>query len=154
MTETREQSSNQEKQQPREDTLLELYRQVMESQRDNTRIAYSWIGNVFLVLSSGLILFGLQTQDFKSFLPAMILGIGLSIIWASITEVFAAYTRERFLQAREVEQILSFRGVAQAGADRFASLGWRKYFAQARTYVFFFVVQYVAVWILALVFKF
>ena len=136
------------------DVLLELYRQLMESQRDNTRIAYSWIGNVFLVLSSALILFGLQTEDCNSFIPAMTLGIGLSLIWACITEVFASYTRERFRQASDVEQKLGISGIAKAGTDRFQKLGRWQYFAQARIYVFFFVVLYVAVWILALVLKF
>jgi hypothetical protein len=136
------------------DVLLELYRQLMESQRDNTRIAYSWIGNVFLVLSSALIVFGLTTQDSKSFIPAMILGIGLSIIWAFITEVFAAYTRERFSQALEVEKMLGIRGIAQAGAERFTKLRWLKYLAQARTYVWLFVMLYIAVWIVALTLKF
>ena len=143
-----------DKQDTDKDVLLELYRQLMESQRDNTRIAYSWIGNVFLVLSSALILFGLQTQDRKSFIPAMVLGIGLSIIWASITEVFAAYTRERFNQALEVEQMLRIRGIAHAGAERFTRLRWLKYLAQARAYVWFFVVLYIAVWIVALALKF
>ena len=154
MTELEEQSSDQEKQHPDRDVQLEFYRQLMESQRDNTRIAYSWIGNVFLVLSSALIVFGLTTQDSESFIPAMALGIGLSIIWAFITEVFAAYIRERFDQALKVERQLGFRGIAMAGDERFRSLGWRMYFVQARTYVFSFVGLYIGVWILALVLKF
>ncbi len=84
----------------------------------------------------------------------MVLGIGLSIIWALITEVFAAYIRERFRQALEVERILRLKGIAEVGAERFTNLGWRKYLAQARTYVFSFVVLYIVVWILALVLKF
>ena len=154
MTEAEEESSDQEKQDPDRDVQLEFYRQLMESQRDNTRIAYSWIGNVFLVLSSALIIFGLTTQDSESFIPAIVLGIGLSIIWAFITEVFAAYIRERFRQALEVERRLRFRGMATAGDERFANLGWRMYFVQARTYVISFVVLYIVVWILALVLKF
>lgn len=154
MTETKKQSSGQEEQRPNLDTLLEFYRQLMESQRDDTRIAYSWIGNVFLVLSSALILFGLTTQDFRSFIPAMVLGVGLSIIWVCITEVFAAYIRERFSQALPVEKMLGFKGLAVAGNKRFESLGWRKCFAQARTYVFLFVILYVVVWIIAWVLKF
>ncbi len=139
---------------PTQETLLELYRQLMESQRDNTRIAYSWIGNVFLVLSSALIIFGLTTEEKESFIPAMVLGIGLSIIWAFVTEVFAAYIRERFRQALEVEHALGISGLAEAGAKRFASLGWRQYFVQARTYVVIFVALYIVVWILALALKF
>ena len=154
MTVAEEQSSDQEKQHPDRDVQLELYRQLMESQRDNTRIAYSWIGNVVLVLSSALIIFGLTTQDSKSFIPAMVLGIGLSIIWAFLTEVFATYIRERFRQALEVERLLQFRGLGTAGYERFANLGWRIHFVQARTYVFSFVVIYISVWILALVLKF
>ena len=145
---------NSEEQTPDKDVLLELYRQLMESQRDNTRIAYSWIGSVFLVLSSALIIFGLTAEDFESFVPAMILGIGLSIIWAFTTEVFAANIRERFRQALEVERTLGFNGIAKAGADRFSKLGWRSYLVQARTYVYLFVVLYIVVWIVALVLKF
>lgn len=154
MTEAKEHSSDQQKLHPDRDVQLEFYRQLMESQRDNTRIAYSWIGNVFLVLSSALIVFGLTTKDSRSFIPAMVLGIGLSIIWAFITEVFATYIRERFRQASQIESRLGFRGIAMAGDERFANLGWRMYFVQARTYVFLFVVLYIAVWILALVLKF
>jgi hypothetical protein len=154
MTEEKGRNSNQSEQSPTHDTLLELYRQLMESQRDNTRIAYSWIGNVFLVLSSALILFGLTTQDFRAFISAMILGIGLSMIWACVTEVFAAYIGERFRQALEVEGILQFKGMAGTGAERFTNLGWRKYLGQARTYVLLFVVLYAVVWIVALVLKF
>ena len=154
MKEAKEQSSSQGEHQPNRDTLLELYRQLMESQRDNTRIAYSWVGNVFLVLSSALILFGLTTQDFESFIPAMVLGIGLSIIWAVITEVFAAYTRERFRQALKVEQQLLISGIAEAGAERFRKLGLRQYVVQARAYVLLFAALYIAVWVLALVLKF
>lgn len=154
MNQGKGQSSDQEEQRPNRDALLELYRQLMESQRDNTRIAYSWIGNVFLVLSSTLILFGLATQDYKSFIPAMALGIGLSIIWALVTEVFAAYTRERFRQALEVEGLLHFSGLAAAGDERSEKLGWRKYLGQARIYVWLFMVLYIVVWILALVLKF
>ena len=126
----------------------------MESQRDNTRIAYSWVGNVVLVLSSALMIFGLSTEESNSFIPAMVLGIGLAIIWAFITEVFGAYIRERFRQANEVERLLRFSGIATVGGERLANLGRRKYFAQARTYVICFVVIYIAAWILALVLKF
>ncbi len=154
MTETKGQSSEEEKKQPSDETLLELYRQLMESQRDNTRIAYSWIGNIILVLTSALIIFGLTTQDFKSFIPAMVLGIGLSVIWLFITEVFAAYIRERFQQALEVERLLRFKGIASAGAERFANLGRLQRLVQARTFVLLFVAIYIFVWILTLVRKF
>ncbi|MBM3142029.1 MAG: hypothetical protein FJ005_03130 [Chloroflexi bacterium] len=59
---------------PNKEVLLEEYRQLMESQRDNTRIAYSWIGSIFLVLSSSLFFFGLTTDDLSKFVPAMIMG--------------------------------------------------------------------------------
>ena len=61
--------------------LLEEYRQMMESQRDNTRIAYSWIGNFFLVLSGGLYFFGVSAEELSVFVPTMVFGIGLSVIW-------------------------------------------------------------------------
>lgn len=154
MTDTKKQNPEPEEQHPSDATFLELYRQLMESQRDNTRIAYSWIGNVFLVLSSALIIFGLTTQDLDSFIPAMILGIGLSIIWACITEVFAAYTRERFSQALEVERLLHFKGIASAGAERFENLGRFQRLVQARTFVLLFVALYIFVWVLTLIRRF
>jgi hypothetical protein len=53
---------------------------MMESQRDNTRIAYSWIGNFFLVLSGGLYFFGVSAEDKAVFVPTMVFGVSLSII--------------------------------------------------------------------------
>lgn len=126
----------------------------MESQRDNTRIAYSWIGNVFLVLTSALIIFGLSTSDGPSFFPAMGLGIGLAIIWAALTEVFAAYTRERFKQAELIEKRLGIVGMAISGRKRFEGLGKLQYFCQARTYVVLFTLLYIGSWISAAIAKF
>lgn len=113
-----EQGSEQKAQRSNDDALLELYRQLMESQRDNPRITYSWIGDDYLVLTSALILFGLTTQDLNSFIPAMVLGIGFSITWALVTEVIAAYIRDRFRESLTVEQELGIGGMAHAGARR------------------------------------
>ena len=91
---------------PDNETLLEEYRQLMESQRDNTRIAYSWTGNIILVLCSGLAFFGLTSNDLSSFVPAMFFGILLCIIWVGLTEVFARYSRLRFDRLDEVSKEL------------------------------------------------
>ena len=138
--------------QSQREILLEEYRQLIESQRDNTRIAYSWMGNIFLFLSGGLFFFGLNTSEGEVFIPSMILGIGLSIIWLALTEVFARYTRERFRRATEIEQKLGMEAFSYGTSQlqRYGRLGW---FLQARAYVWLFVVLYVVTWIIALAMK-
>ena len=84
----------------------------------------------------------------------MVLGVGLSIIWAFTTEVFASYIRERFKQAEEVEKELGVEGMAIAGTRRFSNLGWKAHFLQVRTYVWLFVILYIVVWFLGLIMKF
>ena len=100
---------NEDDNKPDKVVLLEEYRQLMESQRDNTRIAYSWMGGIFLVLCSGLLFFGLITDVLASFMPAMIMGICLCLIWIGFTRVFARYTRQRFERIDEISEQLGMR---------------------------------------------
>jgi hypothetical protein len=137
---------------PTPEALLEEYRQMMESQRDNTRIAYSWVGNVFLVLSGGLYFFGVSSDEMAVFIPTMVFGISLSVIWWAVTEVFARYTRERISRARQIEEMLGLRAMTDGTQSLYRS-SWKGPFLQARTYVVMFVVIYIVVWVLALVMR-
>ena len=120
--------------------LLEEYRQLMESQRDNTRIAYSWISNIFLVLSSVLFIYGLSVHAIGQFVPAMILGIILAWIWVFLTEVFAGHIRQRFERIREIS--------AQLGIAIFKKPSSK--FRVAKTYVILFSTFYTIVWFIRL----
>ena len=131
---------------PDKETLLEEYRQLMESQRDNTRIAYSWMASIILVLCSALFSFGLTTNALAVFVPALILGIFVCLIWVGLTEVFARYTRLRFDRIDEVSNELGIPPL-QAPAP-FSPL------KQARTYVFMFAIIYILAWLLRLVLGF
>ena len=135
---------NEDKNKPDKETLLEEYRQLMESQRDNTRIAYSWIGNIILVLCSGLIFFGLTTNILSSFVPAMVFGILLCLIWVGLTEVFAGYTRLRFYRIEEISKLI---GIAPMKPPE-------SFLEQARAYIWLFVIIYILAWILRLVLGF
>ena len=131
---------------PDKETRLEEYRQLMESQRDNTRIAYSWMASIILVLCSALFFFGLTTNAFAVFVPALILGIFVCIIWVGLTEVFARYTRLRFNRIDEVSKEL---GIPPLRApEPFSPL------KQARTYVYLFAIIYIFAWLLRLVLGF
>ena len=131
---------------PDKEILLEEYRQLMESQRDNTRIAYSWMASIILVLCSGLFFFGLTTNDLAVFIPAMILGICLCLIWIGLTEVFARYIRLRFNRLDEVSEQLGIPPLQTPVP--FSPL------KQARTYVWLFGIIYILVWILRLILGF
>jgi len=131
---------------PDKETLLEEYRQLMESQRDNTRIAYSWMGSIILVLCSGLAFFGLTTNALSSFIPAMVFGICLCLLWIGLTEVFARYIRLRFDRLDEVSKQLGIQPLKVP-----VPFGPLK---QARTYVWLFVVIYILTWVLRLVLGF
>jgi cbb3-type cytochrome oxidase subunit 1 len=78
---------------PKQEVLVEEHRQLIESQRDNTHITYSWIGNIFLVLSLVLFLLGLTTDKWSQFIPAMFLDILLAIVWIGLTNVFVRHIR-------------------------------------------------------------
>jgi len=126
---------------PDKETLLEEYRQLMESQRDNTRVTYSWIGSIFLVLSSALIVFGFATNDFSQFIPAMTLGILLAIVWVRLTSVFVEYIRERFARIKDISETLGIPPMKRPSGR----------FSVARTYVKIFVWGYCAAWVIRLV---
>ena len=131
---------------PDKETLLEEYRQLMESQRDNTRIAYSWMGSIILVLCSGLVFFGLITTTLSSFVPAMVFGVCLCIIWVGLTEVFARYIHLRFDRLDEVSEQLGIpllRAPEPAGRLK-----------QAITYVRLFAIIYILAWVLRLILGF
>jgi hypothetical protein len=142
--------------------ILEEYRQLMESQRDNTRIAYSWMGSIFLVLCSALFFFGLTTDVLASFIPAMVLGIFLCLIWVGLTETFASYTRQRFQRLTEIAEELSIPAMPYPKQtflrlSRIPIIGYIVRclpLRQARTYVLLFVLIYILVWILRLILGF
>jgi len=133
---------NEDKNEPDKETLLVEYQQLMESQRDNTRIAYSWMATIILVLCSSLFFFGLTTNSFSSFLPAMILGICLCLIWVGLTEVFARYIRQRFDRLEEISEQLGIPPLP------FTPTTWLLPLTQARTYVWLFVIVYIVAWVL------
>ncbi|MFC1911711.1 hypothetical protein ACFLXG_00935 [Chloroflexota bacterium] len=139
---------NEDKDKPDKEVLLVEYQQLMESQRDNTRIAYSWIGSIFLVLCSGLFFFGLTTDVLARFVPAMILGIFLCLIWMGLTEVFARYTRQRFERLDEISTQLGIPVLPSP------SEVWWSPFTQARIYVVLFGFLYITVWLIRLILGF
>jgi len=140
---------NEDNNKPDKEILLEEYRQLMESQRDNTRIAYSWMGSIFLVLCAGLFFFGLTTDVLASFLPAMILGICLCLVWVGLTEVFAKYIRERFDRLEEISIQLGMPPMPVT-----PTIKWWFPFTQARTYIVLFALLYITVWMLRLILGF
>lgn len=133
---------------PDKETLLEEYRQLMESQRDNTRIAYSWMGSIFLVLCSALFFFSLTTNALASFVPAMILGVFLCLIWVGLTEAFARYIRQRFERLEEISLQLGIPPMPVAPITLWVL------FTQARTYVWLFAIVYILAWVLRLILGF
>jgi len=148
------------------ETLREELRQLMESQRDNTRIAYGWLSNVILILSSGLFFFGLNTDETEKFVPAMSLGVVLALVWMGITEVFAAHIRKRFERLKEISDdlgIKSYPDLEPTFIDKSLSRALGKLpgvhnvlrhfpLTQIRTYVLVFVIAYILVWLLRLAF--
>lgn len=133
--------------------LLEEYRQAMESQRSNTTVVYSWLGSIFLVLSTGLFFFGITVDEFSIFVPAMALAIVLSLVWLGLTEKFIFYMRQRFRRIHEIEEQLGLKLMIEA-AKEVRRLGWRARFVEARTYVRLFIPIYIAIWVFALIIKF
>ena len=131
---------------PDKEILLEEYRQLMESQRDNTRISYSWMASIILVLCSALFFFGLTTNTLAVFVPALVLGVCSCIIWMGLSGVFARYTSLRFDRIDEVSKEL---GIPPLKApEPFSPL------KQARTYVYLFAIIYILAWLLRLVLGF
>ena len=146
---------------PEKDVLLEEYRQLMTSQRDNTQIAYSWVGNILMVLGSGLFVFGLTTENLSRFIPALILGMLLSFVWIGVTEAFARYTRQRFDRINKICQELGIPPVEQPAGTwvdtqllKVPKVGkWLNRslsMTQVRTYVVLFVAFYNVAWLVRL----
>jgi hypothetical protein len=133
--------------------LLEEYRQAMESQRSNTTVVYSWLGSIFLVISTGLFFFGITVDKLTTFVPAMALAIVLSLVWLGLTETFIFYMRQRFKRIHEIEHELGLKLMTEA-ASEIRQLGWRARLVETRTYVRLFILLYIAIWILALILKF
>jgi len=124
------------------DILLEEYRQLMESQRDNTRITYSWLSNIFIVLSSALFVFGLTTASWAQFVPAMFFGILLAWIWVFLTEVFGGYIRQRFDRIREISEQIGIATIKPPKSK----------LRIAKTYVILFAILYTMAWLIRLIY--
>jgi len=104
------------------------------------------MGSIVLVLCSALVFFGLITNALSSFVPAMVFGICLCLIWIGLTESFARYIRLRFDRLDEVSEQLGIPPL-QAPVP-FSPL------KQARTYVWLFAIVYILAWILRLILGF
>ncbi|MBM3324578.1 MAG: hypothetical protein FJY66_02805 [Calditrichaeota bacterium] len=137
---------------PSEAVLLEEYRQAMSSQRSNTSLIYSWTGNIFLVLSTGLFFYGTTLTELTVLLPTMILAFVLVVVWWGMTETFIFYIRQRMRRIHEIEKMLDIRLMSGAG-EEIRSLGRKARFVEARTYVRLFILAYVIVWILMFVLR-
>ena len=131
------------------DTLLQEYREAMESQRSLSNMAYSWPGSIFLVLSTGLFFYGTQLDDIKKFIPTMILALVLAFVWLGFTETFIFYIRQRMKRIHEIEQVLKMKLMSDAGKE-IKELGWKVKFLEARSYLRFFIIMYIIVWMLLL----
>ncbi|MFH1808156.1 MAG: hypothetical protein ABIJ09_05390, partial [Pseudomonadota bacterium] len=79
---------------PSENALLKEYSEAMESQRANTNIVYSWMGSIFLVLTTGLFYYGTRIDDLNKIIPVMVLAIGLGFIWWGLMESFIFYIKQ------------------------------------------------------------
>ena len=80
---------------PNREELLTEYREGMESQRANTNLVYSWTGNILLILSTALLLYGASSEKVGTFFPTMAFAILLMIVWYGMTETFVFYIRQR-----------------------------------------------------------
>jgi len=98
------------------------------------------------VLSLGLFVVGLINSTLDSFIPAMVLGISLCMIWVGIMEVFTRYIRVRFDRLNEVSEQL---GIPPLKAPE--PFGLLK---QAKTYIWLFAIIYILAWVLRLVLGF
>ena len=129
----------------REQLLLE-YREAMESQRSNTALVYSWTGNILLILSTALFIFGAQTDEPEAFFPTMAFAVLLLLIWYGMTETFVFYIKQRLRRANEIERILGMQLMSGA-YEEIKKLGWRSRFIEARSYVRLFGLLYILLWI-------
>ena len=140
--------NNEDRNEPDMEILLEEYRQLMESQRDNTRIAYSWMGNIILVLCSGLVFFGFTTNALSSFVPAMIFGACLCLIWVGLMQAIARYISQRIDRIDELSIQLGIPPIPTIPITLWFP------FTQVRTYVWLFAIIYIIAWVLRLVLGF
>jgi hypothetical protein len=136
----------------REQLLVE-YREAMESQRSNTALVYSWTGNILLILSTGLFIFGTQTKAPEAFFPTMAFAVLLMLIWYGMTKTFVFYIGQRLRRANEIERILGIQLMSGA-YEEIKRLGWKSRLVEARSYVRLFAVVYILIWIFMSWFKF
>ncbi len=125
----------------------------MESQPSNTALVYSWLGSIFLVLSSGPFFFGITVDKLTTFVPAMAFAVVLSLVSLGLTEAFIFCMRQRFKRIHEIERELGLKLMTKA-ASEIKQLGWRARLVAARTYVRLSTPLYIALWILALTLRF
>ena len=135
------------------DTLLQEYKEAMESQRSLSSMAYSWTGSIFLVLSTGLFFYGTQLETLAKFIPTMVLALVLAFVWLGFTETFIFYIRQRMRRIHEIERILKMKLMSDAG-EEIKKLGWKAKMLEARTYLRMFIVAYVLIWFLLLYLNF
>ena len=128
-----------------EEVLLTEYKEAMASQRSNTNIIYSWTGSIFLVLSTGLFIYGLNASDRYTFFSAMAMAVLLISVWWGMTETFVFYIVQRIRRISEIEEILGMQLMTGAGAE-IRSMKWRSRFVEARFYVRTFSVLYIVIW--------
>ncbi|MFP4502398.1 MAG: hypothetical protein ACLFTT_15475 [Candidatus Hydrogenedentota bacterium] len=142
-----------EKQPARQQILLTEYQEAMASQRDNTRLVYSWTGNIVLILSTGLFVVGARTNMPVPFFAAMALAILLMAVWWGMTETFVGYIVQRIRRIAEIEEELGMRLMSSAG-EEIRRRGWKGRFLEARTYIRGFLVVYLILWGALAIFKF
>ncbi|MBS1261456.1 MAG: hypothetical protein MAG453_00778 [Calditrichaeota bacterium] len=110
----------------------------MQSQRTNTSLVYSWTGNILLIVTTALFVYGGTAESGESFYPAMAFAILLAIIWFGMTETFVFYIRQRMVRINQIEDQLGM-SLMSAARDEIKAKGWRARFVEARTYVRIFI---------------
>ena len=134
-------------------TLLEEYREAMASQRANTSIVYSWMGSIFLVLTTGLFYYGTRLDEINKIIPIMVLAVGLGLIWWGLMESFIFYIRQRMIRAHEIERVLEMKLMSGA-YEEIKKMGFKAKFFEARSYVRFFIILYIVAWIVLIILNF
>ncbi len=126
--------------------LLTEYREGMASQRANTNLVYSWTGNILLILSTALLLYGNSAETAKAFYPIMVFAILLMVLWYGMTETFVFYIRQELIRINEIEELLGMKLMSGA-RDEIQAKGWKSKFVEARSYVRLFTLVYILIWI-------
>ena len=137
---------NQEEKNQDTEKLLTESREGMASQRANTNLVYSWTGNILLILSTALLLYGANAETSLAFFPVMAFAILLMILWYGMTETFVFYIRQRMARINEIEGQLGMRLMSGA-RDEIHAKGWRSKFVEARSYVRLFALVYILIWV-------